>query len=127
MSFSRTAFFSFMSRMIELTSSGMDGERKKELLMFVGEAVVCDSVTTGVIDSANFSPISVKKIIHYVANSNRIFNCSFVKFKFSGNRFSFRFLTYKFINNFPQYLGVVCISANFFFIVNLLRCFNCSV
>ena len=48
--------------MIEPTSSGVDGERKKEFLMFVGEAVVCDSVTTGVIDSANFSPISVKKL-----------------------------------------------------------------
>ena len=31
MSFSRTAFFSFMSRMIEPTSSGVDGERKKEI------------------------------------------------------------------------------------------------
>ena len=62
MSFSRTAFFGFMSRIIEPTSSGVDGEGKKEILMFVGDAVVCDSFTTGVIDSANFSPILVKKL-----------------------------------------------------------------
>ena len=37
-------------------------KEKKKFLMFVGEAVVCDSVTTGVIDSANFYPISVKKL-----------------------------------------------------------------
>ena len=37
-------------------------EKERESLMLVGDAVVCDSVTTRVIDSANFSPISVKKL-----------------------------------------------------------------
>ena len=48
-----------MECIIEVISSGVDGEKKKEFPIFVTDSVICDLFTGG-IDSANFSPIPAK-------------------------------------------------------------------